>query len=137
MHFVLLGNLPASAGSLISSVRSFLALKPRSPLVPTLIIVNYVAAGAALAKSGVGWIPIVASCAGTVAIFTMKGIPLRIALLCCTFLWLANNILSRSIGGVALESTIAVINITTIIRMIRALPEKPLVPTGGVFTEGS
>jgi hypothetical protein len=136
VHFVLLGNLPASASSLISCVRSVLALKRRSPLVPALIIVINVAAGAALVKGGAGWLPIIASCAATVAIFTMQGVPLRMVLLSCTFLWLANNILSGSIGGVLLELVIAVVNASTIIRMLRSLPQKPLVPACGVFTPG-
>jgi hypothetical protein len=123
-HFVLLGNLPASASSLISCVRSLLALKPRSPLVPALIVVIYLAAGVVLARSGAGWIPIIASCVGTVAIFNMRGIALRMVLLGCTFLWLVNNFLSGSIGGVLLESVIAIANIATIIRMFRSLPQE-------------
>jgi hypothetical protein len=122
-HFVLLGNLPASASSLISSVRSVLALKRRSPLVPALIVVINVAAGAVLVKNGAGWLTIVASCAATVAIFTMRGVRLRMVLLGCTSLWLANNILSGSIGGVLLELTIAAVNGSTIIRMLRSRPQ--------------
>jgi hypothetical protein len=136
VHFVLLGNLPASASLLISCVRSYLALKPRSPLVPTLIIVINVAGGFAFAKGGAGWIPVISSCAATVAIFTTKGIPMRIVLLGCTFLWLVNNIISGSIGGVALELVIAMINTSTIIRMFRSLPQEPAVPTVGVLTSG-
>ena len=133
VHFLLLGNLPASASSLLSCVRSYLALKPRSPLVPAVIVLANIAAGFAFVKSGLGWLPIVATCAGTVAIFTTQGIPLRLVLLCCTSLWLANNIISGSIGGVALELVIALINTATIVRMFRSLPREPLQPAEEVL----
>jgi hypothetical protein len=53
------------------------------------------------------------------AIFTMRGVPFRCVLLAGTLLWLANNIISGSIGGTLLEVANAVINIWTMIRMVR------------------
>lgn len=134
-HFLLLGNIPASSSSLISSVRSALAVKYRSAWLAVVIMMINVAVGFAVVRSGVGWIPVIASCAATLAVFTMQGIPMRVVLLACTFMWLTNNILSGSIGGTMLESVIAVINVTTMIRMLRALPGKPLVPVDGVTAE--
>ncbi len=136
VHFVLLGNFPAAASSGISSVRSWLALKPRSSMVPAAIIVCFLAAGSVLAKSGAGWITIVASCVATVAIFKMKGVSMRLILLGCTFMWLTNNILSRSIGGIMLEGVIAVANAATIVRMFRASNEASAVPAGEVLSAG-
>jgi hypothetical protein len=46
-------------------------------------------------------------------------------LLASTLLWLANNIISGSIGGTLLEVANAVINIWTMIRMIRSSPGAP------------
>lgn len=134
-HFFLLGNIPASSSSLISGVRSFLAVKYRSPWLAGLIVAVNLAVGVAVVRSGVGWIPVIASCAATLAVITMQGIPMRLVLLACTFMWLTNNILSHSIGGTMLESVIAVVNVTTMIRMLRALPTKPLAPAGGVAAE--
>jgi hypothetical protein len=45
---------------------------------------------------------------------------MRLLLLMCTLLWLANNILSGSIGGTLLECVIATANITTMIRLLRS-----------------
>lgn len=118
VHFALLGNLPASASALISCVRSFLAVKRRPPLLAALIIVVNIAAGTLLVRRSTGWLPVVASCAATLAVFFLRGIPMRLVLLCCTLLWLANNIVSRSIGGISLESLIAIINVSTIGRML-------------------
>lgn len=134
-HFALLGNIPASASSLISGARSYLALKYRSPWLASLIVAINVAVGAVVVKSGTGWLPVIASCAATLAMFTMRRIPMRVVLLACTFMWLTNNILSHSIGGTLLETVIGVVNVTTIIRMLRALPIKPLAPADGITVE--
>ena len=120
LHFVLLGNLPASASSLISSVRSFLALRYRSWLLGAVIIGANVGMGAAFARNRAGWLPVIGSCIATIAIFTMRGVPFRCVLLASTLLWLANNIITGSIGGTLLELANATINISTIVRMARS-----------------
>jgi hypothetical protein len=52
----------------------------------------------------------------------MRGIPFRVVLLCSTLMWLANNIVTGSIGGTVLELANATINISTMIRMARSSP---------------
>jgi hypothetical protein len=59
------------------------------------------------------------SCLATGAVFLLRGIAMRLVLLVCTLLWLANNLLSGSIGGSLLESMIATVNLTTIVRLFR------------------
>ncbi len=120
LHFILLGNLPASASSLTSSVRSFLALRYRSWVLGTVMFCANIGLGVAFARTRAGWLPVIGSCIATVAIFTLKGIPFRFVLLASTLLWLANNIITGSIGGTLLEVANATINITTMIRMLRA-----------------
>jgi hypothetical protein len=117
VHFLLLGNLPASGSSFISCVRTFLALRYRSLWLAAAIVVFSIAMGGVLVGSGAGWLPILASCAATVAIFTLDGVPLRYVLLVCTILWLANNIITGSIGGVVLEVFVLSANAWTILRM--------------------
>ncbi len=123
LHFGLLGNLPAAASSLISSGRSFLALRFKSVTLAAAIVVVYVIAGLMLAKTPAGWLTVVASSVATLAMFMLTGVPLRLVLLGCTLAWLANNILSHSIGGVLLESTIVAVNASTIFRMVQATNE--------------
>jgi hypothetical protein len=125
VHFALLGNFSASASSLISCVRSFLSLKVRSRWLAVVIVAIYVASGIAFARSGVGWLPVIGSAVATVAMFYMRGIPMRLVLLSSTLMWLANNIISRSIGGTLLEASIAVINISTMIRIFRSPASEP------------
>jgi hypothetical protein len=125
LHFVLLGNFPACASSLISSLRSFLALRYRSWLLGAAIIAVNVGMGAVFARSAAGWLPVIASCIATVAIFTMRGVPFRCVLLASTLLWLANNLITGSIGGTLLELANAIINISTMIRIVRSSPGPP------------
>jgi hypothetical protein len=123
LHFVLLGHLPACASSLVSSLRSFLALRYRSWWLGAVMIAANVGLGVAFAHSAAGWLPVIGSCIATVAIFTMQGIPFRAVLLASTLLWLANNIVTGSIGGTVLELANASINISTMIRMARSSPD--------------
>jgi hypothetical protein len=76
--------------------------------------------GLVVAHGPAGWLPILATCCATYAIFRLAGVPMRLVLLACTFMWIVNNILSRSIGGTVLEIVIATTNITTIARAVRA-----------------
>jgi hypothetical protein len=119
VHFTLLGNPSAAACALISGIRSFLSLKVRSPYLAALFIVINVGFGFVFAKGVAGWLPVIGSCLATLAIFLMRGVRMRMVLLMSTFLWLANNILSGSIGGTLLEATIATVNSITIIQILR------------------
>jgi hypothetical protein len=119
VHFTLLGNPSAAACSLLSSARSFLSLKTKSPLLAAAIVVLNVILGLVFAKSGAGWLPVIGACFATVAIFLMHGVRMRMMLLVSTLMWLANNILSGSIGGTLLEFTIATVNLVTIFRMLQ------------------
>jgi hypothetical protein len=125
LHFFLLGNLPASSSSLISSARSFLALRYRSARLAWAIVAVFLLAGVAFVRDAAGALPVIGACVATVALFTMQGIPLRLVLLFGTVLWLVNNILSHSIGGTVLELFIGGANISTIVRLSREKPAQP------------
>ncbi len=119
-HFALLGNYPAMGSLIVSATRSFLSLKTRSRWVAVLFLAMNLAVGWVLVHSRAGWLPIAGGCLATIALFLMRGVPMRLVLLASTFCWMANNILSGSIGGVMLETIIAIANVSTIIRMTRA-----------------
>jgi hypothetical protein len=117
VHFWLLGVPPASANALITAVRTSLSLKLRAAWLSVLFVAIHLGAGLYFAQTFSGWLTVIGSCFSTVAVFQM--------LLFSTGCWLANNILSGSIGGVALESVIAIANVTTILRILFA-PTRPL-----------
>lgn len=120
LHFLLLGNIPACAAAFLSATRSTLALRYRSLTLAAVMVALNLAAGFAFVHTRAGWLPVVGSCIAAAAMFTLSGVPLRLGLLCSTFLWLTNDIISGSIGGTCLEITIAAVSSSTIWRMSRA-----------------
>ena len=120
VHFLLLGNNPAASSALIAAVRMFVSLRTRSPAVAWFFLVINLAFGVALAHSWTAMFAIGAGLAGTVAVFFLNGLGMRGLLLGATLCWLTNNILSGSIGGTLLESSIATVNGVTILRLWRA-----------------
>jgi hypothetical protein len=105
-----------------------LALRTRSVWVAVVIVAMNVVLGVSLADRPSAWLPLGASCLGTLALFLLQGVPMRLVMLCGTGLWIANNLISGSVGGSALEIVIAIVNIRTIRQMARearALQENP------------
>ncbi|MDC7789413.1 YgjV family protein [Rhodoplanes sp. TEM] len=120
IHFFMLGNIPAMATAIVSAARSFLALRTTSPLLAVVVVAILLAIGSQVVTHWTGWLPVAASSFGTLAVFLMRGIPMRLVMLACCLMWLANNVLSGSIGGTLLEGAIAVAMTSTIVRMVRA-----------------
>ncbi|MBJ6724580.1 YgjV family protein [Geomesophilobacter sediminis] len=119
IHFTLLGNAAAAGSAAITSARSFLAVKTASPILAALVIVANISVGLLLTRHASDLLPVVGSGIATYAMFAMRGIPMRLVILGSTFCWLANNILTGSIGGTLLESIIAVVNLSTVVQMYR------------------
>jgi hypothetical protein len=120
IHFGMLGNVTASLSAFVTCSRSLISLKTRSRWVAAVIIGVNIILGVACAKNAAAWLPIISSCLGTLAFFMLEGISMRLVLLVSTFLWLTNNILCGSIGGMLLETTIAIANFSTLIRLFLA-----------------
>jgi multisubunit Na+/H+ antiporter MnhC subunit len=119
LHFLLLGSSAAAAASSVTAVRALLSLYTRAPAVAVAIIATNIALGFATATNAAGWLPVVASCAGTVAFFFFDGVALRVILLGATMCWLANNLILGSIGGTLLELFLGAVNVTTTYRLFR------------------
>lgn len=123
VHFAMLGNLPASASAFVSCGRSLLAMRYRSVGLAIFFVAINVAIGAVVATSWRGWLPVAGASLSTVAVFLLQGVRMRLTILAATLLWLANNIVSGSIGGTVLELFIGLTNLSTIVRMtIRRAP---------------
>lgn len=125
LHFALLDNPTAVASASMSLLRSLLALRTRAWWVAALVVAANLALGLALARQPSDWLPLGASCLGTLALFLLQGIPMRLLMLCGTGLWIANNIIAGSVGGTALELVVAAVNASTIWRMARQRPARP------------
>jgi hypothetical protein len=119
VHFSLLGKLTAALSTGTSGARCLIALKTQSRWVAALMLAINLLIGACFARSLLGWLPVVSSCLGTIAVFLLQGITMRLVLLSSTLLWLGNNLACGSIGGTVLETLIALSNLSTIIRLWR------------------
>jgi len=120
VHFVLLASPAAAGAALVTSVRAVLSLVTRSPRVAVTLLATNVALGLFTVEHAAGWLPVVASSAGTIAFFWFEGIPMRLILLGGTACWLANNLLLGSIGGTLLELFLGAVNGSTCYRLWRA-----------------
>ena len=119
VHFFMLGVYTPVASSRMSFLRSVVAIKTRAPAVAFAFVAGNLLLGWWLAESWVNWLPIMASCIGTLALFLLEGVRMRWLMLVGTLLWLLNNILSGSIGGTMLELTVACANLYTIRKLSR------------------
>jgi hypothetical protein len=117
IHFYLLGNPSASASAAVSATRSALSLYTRSVWVAIGVIVVNTIIGASLVEHWWNWMPLIASCIGTLALFLLEGVRMRIVMLFGTALWIVNNLASGSIGGSALELVIFTVNSYTVWQM--------------------
>lgn len=118
IHFLLLGNFTACGSAFVSAVRSTIVLRYRFKALAAIFIGLNIAVGLFAARSPAGWLPVVGCILGTYGLFFLEGVKMRLAFLTSTVLWIANNFLSGSIGGLALESMIFLTNGTTIVRML-------------------
>lgn len=120
VHFFLLGSTVAALASLITCTRALLSLVTRSRRVAVAILAVNVTLGVLTAKSAAGWLPVIATSAGTIAFFWFGGLRMRFILLGSTACWLMNNVIVGSIGGTMLELFIGAVNSTTCYRLWRA-----------------
>lgn len=124
IHFSLLGNPTAVASASLSAIRSGLSIYTRAPWVAFAVVAINLCLGYVLVEHWWNWFPLIASCIGTLALFLLHGIRMRVVMLFGTGLWIANNLLAGSIGGSALECVILIVNSHTIWRMHREARNK-------------
>ncbi|WP_410685733.1 YgjV family protein [Avibacterium paragallinarum] len=118
-HFILLGANVAALSSLLSTLRTATSIYVSSKYIAFFFVLLGIIFGYVIADSVWQVFPIIASTIGTISLFLLKGIPMRLFMLIGSACWLTNNILVGSLGGVLLESTVMVVNTITIIRLMR------------------
>lgn len=134
VHFTLLGNPAAGASSLVSMTRSLVSIYSKSLWIALIFVAINIGLGFKLATVWWNWIPLIASCVGTLALFLLEGIQMRMVMLLGTALWIVNNVLSGSIGGTALEVVIAITNSYTIYKMRVKAREAATLPSSSPAT---
>lgn len=118
-HFWLLGANVAAISALISTIRTATSIYISSKYVALFFVVLGLIFGYIITDSMWQIFPIIASVIGTISLFLLQGIPMRLFMLVGSFCWLINNILVSSLGGILLESTVITMNTITIIRLLR------------------
>ena len=68
---------------------------------------------------------VMAMTCGTVGMFMLRGIPLRVLLGLAAFFWMMNHLVVGSVGGTLAEAMVIVTNIITIIRLHRLRQKFP------------
>lgn len=118
-HFWLLGANVAAISALISTIRTATSIYISSKYVALFFVILGLIFGYIITDSMWQIFPIIASVIGTISLFLLQGIPMRLFMLVGSFCWLINNIFVNSLGGVLLESSVITMNTITIIRLLR------------------
>lgn len=128
LHFWLLGQPTAVASSLVSLGRSVAAMRSRSRWLALLFVGLNVGLGCWLYAGWLSLLPLAASCLGSLALFLLQGIAMRLVMLAGTLCWVANNVIVGSIGGTLLELVVAAVNGWTIWRLWQLSRRSPAAP---------
>ncbi|MFL1485962.1 YgjV family protein [Marinobacter sp. LN3S78] len=133
LQFVFFSSWTAAALTVLVIVRIVLARRfTGSQWVMWAVLAANLVAAALTWRSWVDVFPLTAATLGTVAMFLLRGIAMRVVLGLAAFAWMLNNLIIGSIGGSLAEGLIFVTNIVTIIRMARARKRYPEVPVDKV-----
>jgi hypothetical protein len=119
IHFFLMGNPAAVAGTMLAAARSLLSLRTRSMAVASILLTANLLLAFFVVKTAWNVIPLLATAIATISMFRLDGLRLRYGILSCTLLWLVNNILTGSIGGTVMEGLNTLISGVTIYRLHR------------------
>ncbi|WP_114418379.1 YgjV family protein [Marinospirillum perlucidum] len=120
LQFVCFQSWTAAALTLLVIIRILLAR--RYPGNKRLMGLLLAANGLAAILTWQNWIdllPLMAATLGTLGMFLLRGIPLRLVLGLAAFCWLLNNLLIGSFGGSLAEGLIMVTNAFTIRRLLQ------------------
>ncbi|MDK9561182.1 YgjV family protein [Gallibacterium anatis] len=123
-HFILLGSSVSALSSLLSACRTATSIYVSSKYVALFFVIIGIVFGYTVADSFWQFFPIFGTTIGTISLFLLKAIPMRLLMLVGSGCWLTNNILVGSFGGILLESTVIVMNSITILRLVLQNREK-------------
>lgn len=126
LQFMFFESWTAAALSLLVIAR--VALARRYPGSKVAMSVVLAASGVAAVLTWQSWadLPaIVAMVLGTVGMFLLRGIPMRVSLGLAALAWTLSHILAGSVGGTLAEALVILTNTITIYRLYRAKQRYP------------
>ncbi|MCG8391589.1 MAG: YgjV family protein [Pseudomonadales bacterium] len=120
LQFLFFGSWTAAALTLLVIVRIALARRYPGSLAVMLGVLGASAIAAVLTWQGWADLPaVVAMVLGTVSMFMLRGIPLRVCLGLAATAWMLSHLLVGSIGGTLAEGLALFTNVITIYRLYR------------------
>jgi len=126
LQFMVLGSWTAAALSLLVIAR--IALARRYPGSKAVMAIILAVSGVASVLTWQSWadLPaIVAMVLGTVSMFLLRGIPMRVFLGLAALAWAFSHILVGSVGGTLAEALVLLTNAITIYRLYRMKQRYP------------
>ena len=117
VHFFLMGSPVSALSSFLAAVRTGISIYISSKIIAFVFVTIGIIWGVWLANSALDLFPIIGTCIGTLSLFLLKGIKMRLCLLLGSTCWLINNIQVGSIGGTMLEACVISMNSFTIYRL--------------------
>ena len=117
----------AAAGIMtLNLLRVVLARRmPRNWIAMVLFLAATVAVAAATWRHATDVFPLAAGVTGTIAMFMLRGIPMRVGLIVTALCWIVTTALIGSYGALAAEALILATNLVTVGRLIRDAHMRP------------
>jgi hypothetical protein len=120
LQFALFESWTAATLTVLVIARISLARRyPGSVPVMLMVLAASFAAAAVTWQGMVDILPLTAAVLGTVGMFMLRGIPMRVLLAGAAIAWMFNNIVIGSIGGTVAEALVVITNLITIVRLAR------------------
>lgn len=126
LQFLFFNSWTAAVLTLLVIVRIVLARRyTGSQWVMWGVLAANLIAAALTWRDWIDLLPLIAATLGTVTMFQLRGIPMRVGLGLAALAWMLNNLAIGSIGGTLAEGLIFVTNLITIVRLTRAHKRYP------------
>ena len=103
IQYAYLGAWVVALNLLMNSARSWLSMHRQGVLWFLLIAALQIAVSLTHISTEKDWFPVLGSVMGSFALLCLSGVRMRLAMLVTTLLWLANNLIWGSVGGVLLD----------------------------------
>lgn len=117
LHFFLLGYPVAGSIALFTAVRNVLSLFGKMKPAAPFFLIAYLVIGALTYETLLDVLPVLAAIIGTVSLFYLKGVPMRILTLTATLCWIVHNAIAGSVGPFFMEVFIFSANVKTILAL--------------------
>ena len=114
IHFYFLSSYVGMILSFFSAIRSYFSLYEKFKKFSYIFCLIYLFSGIAFYSEPIDILPTISGVIGTIALFYLSGVKMRMISLFCAFLWLSYNINIGSIGGILNEVFIILVNSRTI-----------------------